>query len=247
MDDFDSSLRTTWSARFQAVLEIILASSIVSSFLVSLVFVSMFGRKRLNIAEMDVGFFTTYQMLESVVVFLIIWLLMKTRGETFSDMGLRLRQWKINVLLGIGAAPCLIIVSGAAGATIQLLLPEYAIEKNPLMEMINSPRQLVLFIVTAIVAGGVKEELQRAFILTRFRRHLGGAVIGLVVWSLAFGAGHYVQGLQGVCVATILGLFFGALYLIRGNLILSITAHAAYNTLTLLIYWFAVGTNKQIP
>jgi membrane protease YdiL (CAAX protease family) len=244
MDYSDSNFRATWSARLQAVFEIIMVSGIVSSFLVSLVFAAIFGGKRLNIVEMDVGFFVKYQMFESAAAFLILWILMKARGETLPELGLGRQRWKNNVLLGIIAAPCLIIVSGVAGATFQHFLPEYAIEKNPLMEMINSPRQLMLFIVTGIVSGGFKEELQRAFILRRFRRHLGGARAGLVIWSLAFGAGHYVQGLQGVCVATVLGFVFGALYLMRKNLILPITAHAAYNTLALLIYWFIIGTNK---
>ena len=98
-----------------------------------------------------------------------------------------------------------------------------------------------MFIIAGIVAGGIKEELQRAFILRRFSHHLGGAGIGLVTWSLVFGAGHYSQGVQGMCAASILGFIFGILYLIRGNLILPITAHAVYNTLTLLIYWFVIN------
>jgi membrane protease YdiL (CAAX protease family) len=244
MDYSDSYFRSKWPARLQAAAEIIMVSGIVSSFLASLVFAALFGRKRLIVAEMDIGFFVKYQMFESVIVFLILLILMKARGETLSGLGLHRRQWKNNVLMGIIAAPCLVIVSGIAGAAFQLFLPEYALEKNPLMEMIQSPWQLMLFIITGIAAGGIKEELQRAFILSRFRHHLGGAGVGLVVWSLAFGAGHYVQGLQGACVAAFLGFVFGALYLIRGNLILPISAHAAYNTLTLLIYWFAIGTNK---
>ena len=237
----DSSFKSPRFERLQAVFEIILASGLVSSLLVALVFSSIFGLNRLNLEEMDVGFFVKYQMSESAVVFLILWILMKARRETLSGLGLCWKQWKTNVLLGILVAPCLIIVSGIVGAAFQLLLPEYALEKNPLMEIIHSPRQLALFIVTAIVGGGVKEELQRAFILHRFHYHLGGAGVGLVVWSLAFGAGHYAQGVQGVCAAAIMGFVFGVLYLIRGNLILPITAHSVYNTLALLIYWFVIN------
>jgi len=239
----DSSFKPYWSARIQALIEIILISGIVSSLLVSLIFTIIFGRNRLKMIEMDIEFLTAYLMFESAVTFLFLWILMKERRETLHTLGLRRRQWKTHVLLGILAAPCLIIVSGVAGLTFQLFLPEYALDKNPLIEMIHSPRQLALFILAGILAGGVKEELQRAFILCRFRQHLGGARIGLVIWSLAFGAGHYAQGIQGMCVAAILGFIFGVLYLIRGNLILSITAHAAYNTLTLLSYWFFIGIN----
>ena len=240
----DSSFKPYRPARIQAVFEIILMSGIVSSLLVSLVLAAVFGRNHLKMMEMDVEFLTAYLMFESAATFLILWILMRARRETLHALGLRRWRWKTHVLLGILAAPFLIIVSGVVGLTFQLFIPEYALDKNPLIEMIHSPRQLALFILAGILAGGVKEELQRAFILCRFRQYLGGAGIGLVVWSLAFGAGHYAQGIQGICAAAILGFVFGFLYLIRGNLILPITAHAVYNTLTLLIYWFIFGANK---
>jgi len=41
-------------------------------------------------------------------------------------------------------------------------------------------------------------------------------------------------------VAAILGFIFGGLYLARKSLIPPITAHAVYNTLALLIYWFVI-------
>jgi membrane protease YdiL (CAAX protease family) len=244
MNYSDSSFQPRRCARVRAAFEIALASGIVSSFLVSLVFAAVFGRNRLTLIEIDVVFLSAYMMAESAVTFLILWMLTKARQENLRELGICRRQWKIHVLLGILAAPCLVIVSGIVGLAFQRFLPEYALGKNPLMEMISSPRQLALFILVGILAGGVKEELQRAFILCRFRRHLGGAPVGLVLWSLAFGAGHYVQGVQGMCAAAILGLVFGVLYIVRGNLILTITAHAAYNTMTLLIYWFVIGIKK---
>jgi len=244
MNCSDSSSRPALPGRLRAVFEIIMVSGIVSSFLVSLIFAAILGRNRMKLIEMDIGLLVTYLLSESVVTFLILFMLMKARRESLSVLGLHRRNWKKHVIFGILAAPCLLIVSAVTGLVFKIFLPEYALEKNPLMEMINSPRQLALFIVAGIVAGGVKEELQRAFILCRFSRHLGGAATGLVAWSLVFGAGHYAQGLQGVCAAAILGFIFGILYLMRGNLILPITAHAVYNTLALTLYWFTIGINK---
>jgi membrane protease YdiL (CAAX protease family) len=249
--DVDSSAQSKTSGRLRAVFEIVLVSGIISGLLASLVFAlilsPILGRNNQKLMEMDAGFFTAYALFETAVAFIIMLMLMKTRLETFSMLGLRWEQWKTDVLLGVLAAPCLVVVTGFVGLIFRLFLPEYALEKNPLLEMIGSPRQLMLFIIIGTVAGGIKEELQRAFILRRFSRHLGGAGTGLVIWSLAFGAGHSAQGLQGICSAAILGLVFGAIYLIRGNLVLPITAHAVYNTLVMLLYWFTIGTNKQIP
>ena len=92
--------------------------------------------------------------------------------------------------------------------------------------------------VAALFAGGVKEELQRAFVLVRFRDYLGGAKLGLVIWSVAFGAGHYLQGVQNAVAAGLFGLLFGAVYLARGSLVAPMVAHGAYDSLALLAYWF---------
>ncbi len=62
--------------------------------------------------------------------------------------------------------------------------------------------------------------------------------MGLVVWSIGFGAGHYVQGVQGVVTAALYGLIFGIVYLQSGSLIAPIVAHSAYDSLALLAYWF---------
>jgi uncharacterized protein len=112
------------------------------------------------------------------------------------------------------------------------------LETNPLIEIIRTPQQLGLFIFSALIAGGIKEELQRAFILSRFRKYLGGSLAGLILWSLAFGAGHYAQGVQGIVVASIFGFIFGMIYLISGSLVAPIVAHSIYDTLALLGYWY---------
>jgi len=245
MNYSDSSSRSILPARLYAVFEIIMVSGVVSSILTSLVFGAiLFGRNRMKLSEMDISLLAAYLLFESALTFIFLFILMKARGETFFALGLRRINWKRHVLLGIFIAPCLLIVGFVTGVIFKIFLPEYALETNPLMDMIRSPRQLVMFMLAVVVAGGIKEELQRAFILRRFIQHLGGAATGLVTWSLVFGAGHYAQGLEGVCAASILGFIFGILYLIRGNLILPITAHAIYNTLALIIYWFTIGINK---
>ena len=51
-----------------------------------------------------------------------------------------------------------------------------------------------MFLFVVIVAGGVREELQRAFLLHRFRCDLGQPWMGVFITSLAFGMGHTLQG-----------------------------------------------------
>jgi membrane protease YdiL (CAAX protease family) len=129
-------------------------------------------------------------------------------------------------------------LNGVVAVIFKTYFPQYYLEDNPLIQLIQTPQQLVLLIFSALVAGGIKEELQRAFILTRFRLYLGGAGLGLVLWSIGFGAGHYVQGVQGIITAGLYGLIFGIIYLQSGSLIAPIVAHGAYDSVALIAYWY---------
>ena len=86
------------------------------------------------------------------------------------------------------------------------------------------------------MAGGVREEIQRAFILHRFDVWLGGGTVGLVVGSIAFGAGHIVQGYDAAIATGLLGVFWGVVYLRRRSVIAPIVSHSGFNLLELLQY-----------
>jgi membrane protease YdiL (CAAX protease family) len=88
--------------------------------------------------------------------------------------------------------------------------------------------------VIAIVAGGVREELQRAFLLQRFERHLGGAAVGVVVLSTAFGLGHAMQGWDAAIATGLLGAFWAVVYLWRRSSVAPIVSHAGFNSIAVL-------------
>ena len=81
------------------------------------------------------------------------------------------------------------------------------------------------------MAGGVREELQRAFLLQRFERHLGGAVVGVVVLSVAFGLGHLLQGWDAAIATGALGAFWAIVYLRRRSSVAPIISHAGFNSI----------------
>jgi membrane protease YdiL (CAAX protease family) len=80
----------------------------------------------------------------------------------------------------------------------------------------------------------VREELVRAFLLRRFERHLGGAAVGVVVLSVAFGLGHFDQGWDAVITTGMLGAFWALVYLRRRSSIAPIVSHAGFNSLEVL-------------
>jgi len=246
MDDLDVSVNappTPWADRLQAFFEILLVSGLISSFLAALIF-SAFHGKRVDLLAMDATIVSVFILMEAGITFLLLVVILKAHRETICSLGLLWNRWKSYLLWGLGLVPFFFVINAIVAIAFQTYLPQYYIEQNPLTEMIQTPQQLALFIFAALVAGGIKEELQRAFILNRFRCYLGGAWLGLVLWSLAFGAAHYVQGVQGITIATLYGFIFGLLYLLTGSLIAPIVAHGAYDTLALLAYWFLSGKSN---
>ena len=107
--------------------------------------------------------------------------------------------------------------------------------------LIQSPLDAFVFTVVAVVAGGLREELQRAFVLRRFEQHLGGGWLGLIVFSVAFGLGHYIQGWDAAIVTASLGAVWGAIYLMRRSVVSAMVSHAGFNVAEILIALFAAA------
>lgn len=231
-----------WMDRLQALLEVLLLSGLVSSFFATLPFTAIHGRSLLNMA--DAGTISAFILLEASITLLLMLLVLRMHGERLQNIGLRSDNWRSHAAVGLALVPVLFLVNALIANVFRIFLPKYFLERNPLIDMVKTRRDLVLFLCSALYAGGFKEELQRAFILTRFGEHLGGVRIGLVIWSVAFGFGHYVQGVQGIVVASVYGMLFGILYIVRGSLIAPMVAHAVYDILALLGYWLFLASAK---
>jgi membrane protease YdiL (CAAX protease family) len=231
---------SNWLDRLQALVEVVLISGLVSSFFAALPFsVHLTSGSLPTNARIVTGFI----LVEAAITLLLLALILRAHREGLHDLGLDGRRWLGHVAVGMAVLPLLFLTNIVVGELFRRFFPGYFIDRNPLIELVRTPADLGLFLLSGIVAGGIKEELQRAFIITRFRRHLGGAWLGLVLWSLAFAAGHYLQGLQGVVIAGVLGLIFGVIYLARGSVIAPIVAHAVYDTVVLIGYWLFVRTD----
>ena len=226
----------TWVDRAQALFEVLLLAGIVSSLIATLPF--MLGPAGRKNPMADVRGLFAYLLLEAAITFVLLFLVMRAHGETLKEMGLSWERWRAHALLGLAIVPILFVVNYIVYIVFLAFLPGYVRETNPLTEIIRTPQDLMLFITAALIAGGIKEEMQRAFILRRFQACLGGARLGLFLWSASFGMGHYVQGPQAVVAAGTFGLLFGIVYLARRNLVTPMVTHGAYDTIALLGYWF---------
>jgi membrane protease YdiL (CAAX protease family) len=120
------------------------------------------------------------------------------------------------------------------------LLPGLAtVPENPFGQLAHSPAGALTVLLVALVAGGLREEVQRGFLLHRFD-DLGGPINGVVITSVAFGLGHVVQGWDAVIVTGTLGAFWGVLYLTRRSIVAAVVSHALANGVQVIIA-FAQG------
>jgi membrane protease YdiL (CAAX protease family) len=139
-------------------------------------------------------------------------------------------------LLGVWLTPLVFLLVVVMLNALRLWAPWlHNVPENPLEQLAGtSAGEAALFALVAILAGGVREELQRAFLLHRFEHHLGGSAIGVVVLSAGFGLGHAVQGWDAVVTTGVLGAFWALVYLRRRSVIAPMVSHAGFNALEVL-------------
>lgn len=200
---------------------------------------------------------------EACITLLAILLFLQFRGESPRNIGWIWNNMSWEVLLGIACVPLLFGSTLLVSMFFGFFLPDYVSTSNPLLELIQGYGDLLLFLISSVYVGGIKEEFQRAFVLDRFERYLGavllmpflrilgrsaseqagrrvGIIVGLILWSLFFAFGHALQGIDNAVGAGFLGLCFGLLYIWRRKLVAPMVAHALYDIATLLIFWFVM-------
>src|SRR5262249_36796228 len=144
--------------------------------------------------------------------------------------------------LGVPLIAAALIIAGTVILTIQRLAPSlHTVPENPLQDLLRSPRDAWLFALVVFVAGGFREELQRAFLLHRFETWLGGPLVGPLIPSVAFGAGHLVQGIDAAITTGLLGAFWGWIYLRRRSAAAPIVSHAGFDLVQVVPYLIGRG------
>jgi membrane protease YdiL (CAAX protease family) len=134
------------------------------------------------------------------------------------------------LLFGIVLIPVSFLVIIAALTILQFVRPTlHNVPHNPLQDLVHTRLEAVIFALVVMIAGGVREEVQRGFVLHRFERYLGGGLTGLVLFSAVFGLGHLEQGYDIAIATGILGAFWGAIYLRRRSILGPMIGHAGFN------------------
>ncbi len=218
--------------RVTAALEVLLCSGFPTQALVVGMLAAAGWRP---VAPLTLTYVVALSLIDSVVLVALIVTFIRLRGERVSEVFLGGRSVVAEAVAGVP----LIFAALAIGIGILMLLRMVApglhdVEQNPLEALIATPRDAAIFAVVVVIAGGIREELQRAFLLRRFERQLGGPIVGVIVASAVFGAGHRVQGADAAIATALLGAFWGVVYLRRRSVMAPVVSHSGFNLLQLL-------------
>lgn len=229
------SVTTNGLTRGRAAAEVLICSGYPTQLLIIAVLGTL-GIQPLTDGAISPTFIFAVSAIDTVLllglVFLFLWRSQERPGDVFLRQSTAVHELGVGVLL----LPAVFTLVIGIQFAIQRLAPYLRnVEVSPFTPLLSSPMLLAGFIALVLVAGGVREELQRAFLLHRFEQRLGGGSLGIVLTSVAFGLGHTLQGWDAAIITALMGAFWGAVYLTRRNVVSTVTNHALFNLTQILL------------
>ena len=221
--------------RLVAIGEILLCSSVPTQTLIGAI-LQLAGLSPTDAAgRLSLPFVLTLSLADTVVLIALMVALTRAHGESATELWIGERRVRFEVLFGIMLIPLVFLAVVILLNLLRVFAPWlHNVPQNPLEGLAGTAGDAALFALVAIFAGGVREELQRAFLLRRFELHLGGPAVGVIVLSAAFGMGHIVQGWDAVITTAALGAFWAVIYLKRRSSVAPVVSHAGFNTLEIV-------------
>ncbi len=222
-------------ARLIAIVEILLCSSVPTQLAIGALLRAAGWQSADAAGRLSLPFVLVLSVADTLFVIVLMILLMRAHGESAAGLWAGNRPPTREVMIGLLTVPAVFVAVGLLLNTVRLLAPWlHNVAANPLEQLAATPGEAAMFSLVAILAGGVREELQRAFLLHRFEQYLGGAAVGVIVLSVAFGFGHLVQGWDAAMTTGTLGAFWAVMFLKRRSSVAPIVSHAGFNSLEIL-------------
>jgi membrane protease YdiL (CAAX protease family) len=221
--------------RLAALAEILLCSSVPTQALIGSI-LQLAGWPATDAAgRLSLPFVLTLSLADTLVLVALMVALTRAHGESATELWLGHRRVRTEIAVGVLLIPVVFMGVVLLLNTLRLVAPWlHNVPQNPLEQLAGTAADAAMFALVAIIAGGIREELQRAFLLRRFEQSLGGPTVGVVAVSVAFGLGHYTQGWDAVVTTGTLGAFWAVVYLRRRSSVAPIVSHAGFNTLEIL-------------
>jgi len=228
--------------RLRAVGEVVLCSGFPTQ-LGIVVLLNLVGATPIDAAgQLSLAYIITLSVIDAGLIIALVWLLLVARGEQPIAILVGDRSKVSEGLLGLALVPVALLLVTMAFSIMTKFAPWlHTVPENPFETLLTSPTAAILFGFVAVVAGGLREEIQRAFILRRFEQYLGGPVLGLVVFSTAFGLGHLVQGQDAAIVTGLLGALWGVVYIKRRSIVAPFVCHSMFNLVEVTIAYLGAS------
>ena len=224
------------TARASAILEIVLCSGIPSQLALAYMF-ALVGFSPLVGDRLSFAYITTLLLVDAVILIALILWLLRRQGENAREVFLGSRPVGHEIKLGVAMTALVFVLAVAALSAARYVFPSlHNVRENPLQHLIQTPAQALLLAIVATIGGGLREEIQRAFILHRFEQYLGGARVGLVLYSVVFGIGHSLQGWDAVLTTAMLGAFWGYVYIKRRSIAAPVVSHSGFNAAEIFVF-----------
>jgi membrane protease YdiL (CAAX protease family) len=226
--------------RIVALIEVLICSDYPTQLALGATFAALGYGPYSPTGGLRVGYVVGISLLDSVVLVGLVFLFLHSHGERPREVILGRRPVMGEIAHGLPLVLVAITLGIATLLSLQYLAPSlHTVEQNHLQQLLGRPRDRWWFALTVVVAGGIREEIQRAFLLHRFERWLGGGTVGLVITSTVFGAGHVIQGGDAVVATGLLGAFWGIIYLRRRSAVAAMVSHAGFDLLQVVQFLVA--------
>jgi membrane protease YdiL (CAAX protease family) len=221
--------------RLVALLEVLICSDFPTQLALGATFAAVgykpFGRT----GQLQIVYVVGLSLLDAFVLVGLIVLFLYSHGESPRSVLFGRRRTADEIAYGVPLTIVALVGGIGTLVAVQHFVPWlHSVQQNPLEGLLTSRRDAWLFGLVVLVAGGVREEIQRAFLLHRFEVWLGGGTLGVIVTSVAFGAGHLLQGYDAAIVTGGLGALWGVTYLRRRSAIAPMVSHAGFDLLQIV-------------
>jgi membrane protease YdiL (CAAX protease family) len=238
--DAEPPVPSLWAARMVALIEVLICSEYPTQLALSATFVA-FGYGPYVHGQLRIGYVVGVSLADAGLMIALVLLFLRAHGESPAAVLNGGRRVAGELLAGIP----MIVTALAIGIAVLFLVQRFApqlhtVPTNPLQSLLQSKRNALLLALVVIVAGGVREEIQRGFLLHRFDQWLGGGGLGVVLTSVAFGAGHLYEGLDASLATGLLGAFWGVVYLRRRSVVAPMVSHAGFDLLQ-IVQFLVIG------
>jgi uncharacterized protein len=185
-------------------------------------------------------------LLASLTAWIIASAFLYLKGKNWSVYGFkRPRRWPRVLLTAAGGTIGLHILIGLLLKPWITQLTGESVDLSQFEAVRGNPAALLIGLAAVWTeAAFIEEMVFRGFFLNRiadvFFRSRTGWLAGCILSSVLFGLGHQYQGISGMILTGMAGLYFAGIYFIADrNLITPVLVHGLYDTSAFILLYFA--------